>query len=89
MSVLLKVPILDTLFRSRDSIRNGTKLSIIVKPYPARSTAWNEFTQPDDNFTVASDDAGIFLGCIKRAFGIMQTEKPTGCYQGGVGFIYK
>jgi pilus assembly protein CpaC len=86
---LSKVPILGTLFRSRDFIRNETELVVIVTPYLARPTARNELAKPDDNFNAASDGAGIFLGRVNRVYGTMKTDKPMGRYHGVVGFIYK
>ncbi|MBB6469688.1 pilus assembly protein CpaC [Aminobacter lissarensis] len=86
---LSRVPILGTLFRSRDFIRNETELVIIVTPYLARPVARNELAKPDDNFSIASDGAGIFLGRVNRVYGTMKTDKPMGRYHGVVGFIYK
>lgn len=86
---LSKVPILGTLFRSRDFIRNETELVIIVTPYLARPTARNELAKPDDNFNATSDGAGMFLGRVNRVYGTMKTDKPMGRYHGVVGFIYK
>ncbi|MBE1205716.1 type II and III secretion system protein family protein [Aminobacter carboxidus] len=86
---LSKVPILGTLFRSRDFIRNESELVIIVTPYLARPVARNELAKPDDNFSIASDGAGMFLGRVNRVYGTMKTDKPMGRYHGVVGFIYK
>ena len=55
---LSKMPVLGTLFRSRDFVRNETELVIIVTPYLARPVARNELAKPDDNFNAASDGAG-------------------------------
>lgn len=86
---LAKVPVLGTLFRSRNFVRNETELVIIVTPYLARPTARNELARPDDNFNAASDGAGMFLGRVNRVYGTMKTDKPAGRYHGVVGFIYK
>ncbi len=86
---LAKLPVLGTLFRSRDFVRNETELVIIVTPYLSRPTARNELARPDDNFNAASDGAGMFLGKVNRVYGTMQTSKPNGRYHGVVGFIYK
>jgi Flp pilus assembly secretin CpaC len=37
-----KIPVLGTLFRSKDFVRNETELVIIVTPYLARPTARND-----------------------------------------------
>ncbi len=86
---LKKIPILGSLFRSRDFVRNETELVIIVTPYLVRPVARNKLNRPDDNFNAASDGAGIFLGKINRVYGTMQTKLPAGRYHGVVGYIYK
>ena len=89
MPGISKIPVLGTLFRSRDFVRNETELVIIVTPYLARPVARNELAKPDDNFNVASDAAGYVLGRVNRVYGTMQTKRPPGRYHGVVGFIYK
>ena len=86
---LSKLPVLGTLFRSRDFVRNETELVIIVTPYIARPTARNHLAKPDDNFNAASDGAAMFLGRVNRVYGTMQTDLPNGRYHGVVGYIYK
>jgi pilus assembly protein CpaC len=89
MPGLTKIPILGSLFRSRDFVRNETELVIIVTPYLAKPVARNALAKPDDNFNAPSDGAGIFLGRVNRVYGTMQTNKPNGRYHGVVGYIYK
>jgi len=86
---LSRVPVLGSLFRSRQFVRNETELVIIVTPYLSRPVARNELARPDDNFTPPSDGAGFFLGRVNRVYGTMQTDRPAGRYHGVVGFIYK
>ncbi|TPK53975.1 MULTISPECIES: type II and III secretion system protein family protein [unclassified Mesorhizobium] len=86
---LTKIPVLGTLFRSRDFVRNETELVIIITPYLVKPVARNDLAKPDDNFNAASDGAGMFLGRVNRVYGTMQTDKPSGRYHGVVGFIYK
>ncbi len=86
---LSKLPVLGTLFRSRAFERNETELVIIVTPYLSRPVARNELSKPDDNFTPASDGAGMFLGRVNRVYGTMKTDLPKGRYHGVVGYIYK
>ena len=86
---LSKVPVLGTLFRSRDFRRNETELVIIVTPYLTRPVARNQLSKPDDNFNPPSDGAGIFLGRVNRVYGTMKTDLPNGRYHGVVGYIYK
>jgi len=86
---LAKIPVLGTLFRSRDFVRNETELVVIITPYLSKPVARNELARPDDNFTPASDGAGMFLGRVNRVYGTMQTNRPAGRYHGVVGYIYK
>ena len=86
---LSKVPVLGTLFRSRDFVRNETELVIIVTPYLSKPVARTALAKPDDNFNPASDGAGMFLNRVNRVYGTMKTDKPAGRYHGVVGFIYK
>ncbi|WP_136619612.1 MULTISPECIES: type II and III secretion system protein family protein [Mesorhizobium] len=86
---LTKIPVLGTLFRSRDFVRNETELVVIITPYLVKPVARNELAKPDDNFNAASDGAAMFLGRVNRVYGTMQTDKPNGRYHGVVGFIYK
>lgn len=84
-----KLPVLGTLFRSRDFVRNETELVIIVTPYLTKPAARTALAKPDDNFNPASDGAGMFLGRVNRVYGTMKTDRPAGRYHGVVGFIYK
>lgn len=86
---LSKLPVLGTLFRSRDFVRNETELVIIVTPYLSKPVARTALAKPDDNFNPASDGAGMFLGRVNRIYGTMKTDRPAGRYHGVVGFIYK
>jgi pilus assembly protein CpaC len=86
---LTKIPVLGTLFRSRDFVRNESELVIIITPYLAKPVARNDLAKPDDNFNPPSDGAGMFLGRVNRVYGTMQTDRPAGRYHGVVGFIYK
>ena len=73
---LSKIPVLGTLFRSKDFVRNETELVIIVTPYLSRPVARNALAKPDDNFNAPSDGAGYFLGRVNRVYGTMQTNLP-------------
>ncbi len=86
---LAKIPVLGTLFRSRDFVRNESELVIIITPYLVRPVARNDLAKPDDNFNAAGDGPAMFLGRVNRVYGTMQTDKPNGRYHGVVGFIYK
>jgi len=83
-----KIPILGTLFRSKDFQRNETELVIIATPYLVRPVARGDLSRPDDNFNPTDDLSSAFLGEVNRIYGNRQAA-PTGQYHGNVGFIYK
>jgi pilus assembly protein CpaC len=83
-----KVPVLGTLFRSKDFVRNETELVIIATPYLVRPVARNEIARPDDNFNPENDAATFFLNRVNKIYG-RKEPVATGQYHGAVGFIYK
>ncbi|WP_420960388.1 type II and III secretion system protein family protein [Brucella sp. IR073] len=89
MPGLSKIPVLGTLFRSRDFVRNESELVILVTPYLVRPVARNALARPDDNFAPASDPAGYILGQVNRVYGTGKAQLPSGRYHGVVGYIYK
>ena len=86
---LSRIPIIGTLFRSRDYQRYETELVIIVTPYLVRPVARQNLARPDDNFQAAIDTHGLFLGRVNRIYGTANGQMPTGQYRGNPGFIYK
>ena len=86
---LRKIPILGALFGSREFERYETELVIIVTPYLVRPVARQKLARPDDNFTPASDTAGIFLGRVNRIYGTVDKKLPKGRYHGKIGFIFQ
>lgn len=86
---LSKVPILGTLFRSKDFQRNETELVIIATPYLVRPVARGALSRPDDNFNPENDGATFFLNRVNKVYGRRETAGSAGQYHGAVGFIYK
>jgi pilus assembly protein CpaC len=83
---LKDVPVLGTLFRSRDYTKNETELVVIVTPYVVRPTARKNLARPDDGLAAATDRKAIFLGHINRVYG-RGRELPPGGLRGEYGFI--
>ncbi|MBY0382868.1 MAG: type II and III secretion system protein family protein [Xanthobacteraceae bacterium] len=84
---LTQVPVLGTLFRSRDFINSQTELAVIVTPYIVRAVAQKDLSRPDDGFASASDPQSILLGNINRIYGVPRRENPERSYRGQYGFI--
>lgn len=86
---LNEVPILGSLFRSRDFLNDETELAIIVTPYIVKPTSPGKLQTPADGIQIANDARTIFLGKLN------ETYKPTvpgsaaaaapAAYQGPVG----
>lgn len=66
---LKDVPILGTLFRSRDYIRRETELVIIVTPYMVRPVARKNLAIPGDGLAPATDIEANLLGQLNRIYG--------------------
>jgi pilus assembly protein CpaC len=84
---LTQVPILGTLFRSRDFVNNQTELMVLVTPYIVRAVAQKDLSRPDDGFASPSDPQSILLGNINRIYGVPRRGDPDRSYRGQYGFI--
>ena len=85
---LSKIPVLGTLFRSRDFQRTESELVIIATPYLVRPVARKKLARPDDNFQPSADSAANFLGRLNRVYGKVEGDLPKGRYHGNTGFIF-
>ncbi len=83
---LKKLPVLGTLFRSRDFIANETELVVIVTPHIVRSVAQQQLTTPEENFTPSTERQALFLGRLNKKYS-NSGKVPQGTYNGNVGFI--
>ena len=80
------IPILGTLFRSRDFIKSETELVVIVTPYLVKPVSRQQLATPTDGMAAATDLKADFLGHLNRIYG--RTEvRPTGDLKGDYGFI--
>jgi len=84
---LSTLPVLGTLFRSRDFINNQTELMVIVTPFIVRAVAQKDLSRPDDGFAAASDPQADLLGSINRIYGVPGRVEPAQNYRGTYGFI--
>lgn len=87
MPGLMQLPILGTLFKSREFLNKQTELMVLVTPYVVRAVALKDLSRPDDGFADASDPAGILLGKFNRIYGVGSKLDPRTAYHGKPGFI--
>ncbi len=86
---LMQLPILGTLFKSRDYVNNQTELVVIVTPYIVRAVAQKQLSRPDDGFADPSDPSTVLLGRLNRIYGNTNQPgaAPAGAPRSKYGFI--
>ena len=88
---LMQLPILGTLFRSRDYTNHQSELMVIVTPYVVRAVAQKMLSRPDDGYADPNDPSTALLGNLNRIYG-SATQTPVqpdqrANYRGKYGFI--
>lgn len=83
---LKDVPVLGTLFRSRDFIKRETELVVIVTPYLVKPVAPKALAKPLDGLAEATDRKANFMGHLNRIYGV-ESAAPVGDLKGDYGFI--
>jgi len=81
------LPVLGSLFRSRDFVNNQTELMVLVTPYIVRAVRPKDLSRPDDGFAAAADPQADLLGSINRIYGVPGHTDPSQSYRGTYGFI--
>jgi pilus assembly protein CpaC len=84
---LINLPILGSLFRSRDYYREETELMIIVTPYIAKPSGTNILAKPTDGLVDSSDPSAVLMGRLNRVYGAAGAA-PVNGYRGQAGFIH-
>lgn len=80
------LPVLGTLFRSRDFIKRETELVVIVTPYLVKPVAPKALAKPLDGLAEATDRKANFMGHLNRIYGT-ESAAPVGDLKGDYGFI--
>jgi pilus assembly protein CpaC len=91
---LMDIPVLGSLFRSKDYLNQKTDLMILVSPYIVHAVSDKELARPDDGYADSTDPSAVLLGRLNRIYGGPGApDGPTpyrgtpGVYRGNVGFI--
>lgn len=80
------IPVLGTLFRSRDYQRNETELVVMVTPIIVKPVSEKQIATPLDRFIDPSDADTILFGRLNAVYG-SSDGIPRGTYHGEVGYI--
>ena len=83
----MNIPILGTLFRSRDYQRFETELLVLVQPFIAKTSKPGDIARPDDGLADATDPSTIFMGRLNRTYGTSAATLRSQGTLGPVGFI--
>jgi pilus assembly protein CpaC len=83
---LKDLPMLGTLFRSRDFIKRETELVVIVTPYLVKPVAQKDLAKPLDGLAEATDRKANFMGHLNQIYGT-ESAAPVGDLKGDYGFI--
>jgi pilus assembly protein CpaC len=84
---LMQLPVLGTLFKSREYLNRRTELVVLVTPYVVRAVAQKELSRPDDGYADSTDPAAVLLGRFNRIYGVAGKSEPRRAYHGSYGFI--
>ena len=83
---LMNLPVLGTLFRSRDFQNGETELAIIVTPYLVKAANPNDLQTPADGLQLANDAQTILLGHLNKVYKA-PASTADGAYQGPYGYV--
>ena len=81
------LPVLGSLFRSRDYLSGESELVIIVTPYIVGPTSSDRLQTPVDGLQIADDASTLLLGSLSRAYNATPATQPGRSYQGPYGYV--
>ena len=86
---LKNLPILGSLFQSRDFQSGETELVVIVTPYLVEATAAANLDLPTQGFAPASDAETVLLSRLNAVYGGKGKSQPQGTLKGPIGFVVR
>ncbi|MDC7677121.1 type II and III secretion system protein family protein [Asticcacaulis machinosus] len=87
------LPVIGSLFRSRDFLNRETELVVIVTPYIVSPTRPDALQSPADNLQIAHDLSSTFIGNMNKVIKDRGGQPPQGSggagsgYQAPVGYV--
>lgn len=82
-----RLPVLGSLFRSRDFANNETELVVVVTPYLVDPTDPDALEEPGEGFVASSMAANVFLGRLNRVYAAPGAQVEGRGWLGPVGFM--
>ncbi|XBQ14830.1 MAG: type II and III secretion system protein family protein [Oceanicaulis sp.] len=82
-----RLPVLGSLFRSRDFANNETELVVVVTPYLVDPTDPDALSEPGEGLVAASTVSNLFLGRINRVYAAPGAQVDGRGWLGPVGFV--
>lgn len=84
---LMNLPILGSLFRSRDYQREETELMIIITPYISKPVSPSQLAKPTDGLRDPTDPQAWLLGRMNKIYSPASNPQLIKNFRGQVGFI--
>lgn len=81
-----RLPVLGSLFRSRDFANSETELVIMVTPYLVDPSNPDELQAPGEGLAAASQAASILMGRLNQVYAQPGADVDEGGWSGPVGF---
>ncbi len=81
------IPILGSLFRSRDFVSGETELVILVTAYIVQPINPDKFQTPADGLRIADDASTILLGQLNKVYKSKPQPMAGKTYQGPYGYV--
>lgn len=82
------LPVLGSLFRSREFKNDETELVVIVTPYLVDPTDPKKLRSPDDGLVSVRDSKAIFFGKMNEVYGVEGADVDEMAGTNGAGFIF-
>ncbi len=83
------IPVLGSLFRSRDYANQETELVVLVTPYLVDATNPNEMATPADGFQAATEAEALLFGRLNRVYAVPGADTEGQGWNGPVGFQFE
>lgn len=84
---MTSLPILGSLFRSRDYLNGETELVVIITPYIVDPTRLQDQQTPADGLQIADDMSTVLLGRLNKVVKAPAGANTGRAYQGPVGYV--